>query len=119
MNTTTWIDHPPKQVRRARVHRQPVPINYGLVATVIVMLGLGVFALTRIRWDAMGAPSLDSAAVAWAGWFLVIPAWVGGQLWRGIQHARGIGKSHFHAVVGKTLALALLVWAVLLIAGGG
>lgn len=118
---TTWIDKKPPEQRRSVqfVVRNYERIHYGLVATIIVILGLMVFALTRIRWDAPGMPSLDSSTLPWVGWLLVIPAWVGGAMNRGRAHAKGIRHSHFHAIHGKTLAAAMLVIAVLLIAGGG
>lgn len=113
---TTWIDKPPPEVREVRWQQQ---INYWMVAVVIIIVGLMVFALTRIRWDAPGMPSLDSSTLPWVGWLLVVPAWVGGAMNRGRAHAKGIRHSHFHAIKGKMLALAMLVLAVVLIAGGG
>ena len=122
--TTTWIDRPPPKRRResrlaawAWAHTRD--LHYGTIAGLIITFVMMIFTLTRIRWGAFGAPSLDSAFLPWVGWLLVVPAWVGGAMNRGRAHAKGIRHSHFHAIKGKSLAVGLILLAVLLIAGGG
>lgn len=122
--TTTWIDRPPPRRRReSRLaawtwQHTKILHRWSTVSTILIITA-AVFALTRIKWDAPGMPSLGSATLPWVGWLLVIPAWVFGALNRGRVHAKGIRHSHFHAIKGKALATVLLLIAIVLIAGGG
>lgn len=71
-------------------------------------LTAGAYAVHRVM-SSMPADGIAVSVPSWAGWLLIMPAFVAGQAHRGWGHGRSIRKGHFAAIVGGTVALASLL----------